>query len=205
MGCVQTLMLRLGGEHERAAEMTRRLTHLVRGALDTRPDDIADQLPVMRLQWGITYELAGAFAESAVELRLAHRGALAQGVDFVARNAAGNSAMNWAVTGEPRRAEEWIELENAHPDPDGWLERWSRWADSGPHPGGTRPPRHRGRDHWLDELGEASEREELWPFVTLAHCGTPSRPDRRTPVWPSCSARSRPTPRGSARDRRSRR
>lgn len=171
VGCVQTLMLRLGGEHERAAEMTRRLTHLVRGALDTRPDDIADQLPVMRLQWGITYELAGAFAESAVELRLAHRGALAQGVDFVARNAAGNSAMNWAVTGEPRRAEEWIELENAHPDPDGWLEPMVK---VGGLVARTLVALDRldiaAADHWLDELGEASEREELWPFVTLAHC-----------------------------------
>lgn len=171
VGCVQTLMLRLGGEHERAAEMTRRLAHLVRGALDTRPDDIADQLPVMRLQWGITYELAGAFAESAVELRLAHRGALAQRIDFVARNAAGNSAMNWAVIGEPRRAEEWIELENAHPDPDGWLEPMVK---VGGLVARTVVALDRldiaAADRWLDELGEASEREELWPFITLAHC-----------------------------------
>lgn len=171
VGCVQTMMLRLGGEHDRAAEMTRRLTHLVRGALDTRPEDIAAQLPVMRLQWGITYELAGAFAESAVELRLAHRGALAQQVDFVARNAAGNSAMNWAVIGEPRRAAEWLELEDAHPDPDGWLEPMVKV-------GGLVARALVALDHldvdeagrWLDELGEASEREELWAFVTLAHC-----------------------------------
>ncbi|PTR21845.1 LuxR family maltose regulon positive regulatory protein [Rhodococcus sp. OK519] len=171
VGCVQTMMLRLGGEHERAAALARRLTHLVRGALDTRPDDIAGQLPVMRLQWGITYELAGAFSESAVELRLAHRGALAQGVGFVARNAAGNSAMNWAVIGEPRRAEEWLELEDAHPDPDGWLEPMVKV-------GGlvARALVAIDRldvataDRWLDELGEASERAELWPFITLAHC-----------------------------------
>lgn len=171
IGCVQSLMLRLAGEHDRAAELTRRLSHLVRGALETRPDDVGPQLPIMRLQWGITYQLAGAFTESAVELRLAHRGGLAQHADFVARNAAGNSAMNWAVLGEPRRAEEWLEREDAHPDPDGWLEPMVKvgglvarslvaldrldFAAAGRH---------------LDEVGEASEREELWPFITYAHC-----------------------------------
>jgi len=171
IGCVQSLMLRLAGEHDRAAEMTRRLSHLVRGALEARPEDVGPQLPVMRLQWGITYQLAGAFAESAVELRLAHRGALGQRVDFVARNAAGNSAMNWAIIGEPRRTEEWLELEDAHPDPDGWLEPMVKV-------GGLVARTLVALDHldlaaagrWLDELGEASEREELWPYITYAHC-----------------------------------
>ncbi len=171
IGCIQSLMLRLAGEHDRAAEMTRRLAHLVRGALESRPDDVGPQLPVMRLQWGITYQLAGAFAESAVELRLAHRGALGQRVDFVARNAAGNSAMNWAVIGEPRRTEEWLELEDAHPDPDGWLEPMVK---VGGLVARTLVALDRldfaaaGRS--LDELGEASEREELWPYITFAHC-----------------------------------
>lgn len=171
IGCVQSLMLRLAGEHDRAAELTRRLSHLVRGALETRPDDIGPQLPIMRLQWGITYQLAGAFPESAVELRLAHRGALGQHVDFIARNAAGNSAMNWAVIGEPRRAEEWLELEDAHPDPDGWLEPMVK---VGGLVARTLVALDRldfaGAARYLDEVGEASEREELWPFITYAHC-----------------------------------
>ncbi|MDH6676825.1 LuxR family maltose regulon positive regulatory protein [Rhodococcus sp. LBL1] len=171
IGCVQSLMLRLAGEHDRAAEMTRRLSHLVRGALEARPADVGPQLPIMRLQWGITYQLAGAFTESAVELRLAHRGALAQKVDFIALNAAGNSAMNWAIIGEPRRTEEWLELEEKHPDPDGWLEPMVKV-------GGLVARVLVALDQldfeaagrWLDELGEASEREELWPYVTYAHC-----------------------------------
>ncbi|QCQ92914.1 helix-turn-helix transcriptional regulator [Rhodococcus sp. SGAir0479] len=171
IGCVQSLMLRLAGEHDRAADLTRRLSHLVRGALEARPDDVGPQLPAMRLQWGVTYQLAGAFTESAVELRLAHRGALGQRADVVARNAAGNSAMNWAVIGEPRRAEEWLELEDAHPDPDGWLEPTVKV-------GGLVARALVALDRldfaaagrYLDEVGEASEREELWPFVTYAHC-----------------------------------
>ncbi|RDI16696.1 LuxR family maltose regulon positive regulatory protein [Rhodococcus sp. AG1013] len=170
VGCVQALMLRLAGEHERAAELTRRLSHLVRGALDARPDEIGPQLPGMRLQWGITYQLAGAFPESTVELRLAHRGALAQRIRVGARHAAGNSAMNWAVVGEPGRATEWLELEDAHPDPDGWLEPRAKV-------GGLVARTLVAVDRldftaaaaWLDELGEASGREELWPFVTYAH------------------------------------
>ncbi len=171
IGCVQSLMLRLAGEHDRAAEMTRRLSHLVRGALEARPDDVGPQLPIMRLQWGITYQLAGAFAESAVELRLAHRSALGQRVDFIALNAAGNSAMNWAVIGEPRRTEEWLELEEAHPDTEGWFEPMIK---VGGLVARTLVALDRldlvGAGKWLDELGEASEREELWPYITFAHC-----------------------------------
>ncbi len=177
VGCIQSLMLRLAGEHARAAATTRLLSHLVRGALAARPDDIGPGLPIMRLQWGITYQLAGAIAESAVELRLAHRGASgphappSEGVNLVARNAAGNSALNWAIIGEPRRAEEWIDLEDAHPDPDGWLEPMVKV-------GGLAARVIVALDRldfaaagrWLDELGEAPDREELWPYVTYAHC-----------------------------------
>ncbi len=176
VGCVQSLMLRLAGEHARAAQTARQLSHLVRGALAARPDDIGPGLPIMRLQWGITFQLAGAITESSVELSLAYRGATSgaaaptEGVNLVARNAAGNSALNWAIIGEPRRAEEWIECEDAHPDPNGWLEPMVKV-------GGLAARVIVALDRldfaaagrWLDELGEAPEREELWPYVTYAH------------------------------------
>lgn len=171
IGSIRSFMLRLAGEHDRAADATARLTQLTRSALEHRPDDITAQLPILRLQWGITYQLAGRFPESAGELRLAHRGALAQQNGFVARNAAGNSAMNYALLGEIRQAEDWIALEDAHPDPHGLLEPMVK---VGGLVARTLVAIERldtvAARRYLDELGEGSEREELWSLIVYAHC-----------------------------------
>ncbi|SDD56840.1 LuxR C-terminal-related transcriptional regulator [Rhodococcus tukisamuensis] len=170
VGSVQSLMLRVGGRFRESADMARQLHVLSSAALDARPEEVRRQLPVMRLQWGISHQLAGEFAESTVDLRLAHRGALAQGIDFVARNAAGSSALNWALLGDPQRADEWLAIEASHPRSAGWLEllvkvpalvaRALTALDRLDLDTARRA---------LDELGEASDNEELWAFVTYAH------------------------------------
>lgn len=170
VGSVQSLMLRVSGRFRESADMARQLDLLSSAALDARPEEVRRQLPVMRLQWGISHQLAGEFAESTADLRLAHRGALAQGIDFVARNAAGSSALNWALLGDPQRADGWLADEAAHPRSAGWLELLVKVPAlvARALTALDRLDLDTAR-HALDELGEASDNEELWAFVTYAH------------------------------------
>ncbi|MGW6659131.1 LuxR C-terminal-related transcriptional regulator [Rhodococcus sp. NPDC055024] len=170
IGCVQSIMLRLAGEYGLAAETTRRLAHLSRSALENNPETVNAQLPLMRLQWAINFQLNGRLTESTIKARMAYHGALSRGVDFIARNSAGSAALNWALAGEPRQAAHWFELEQKHPDPGGWLEPVVKIA---------------GLTAWaltaldtldfddariaLTELGVPSDAEELWAFVVYAH------------------------------------
>ncbi|MBH5141008.1 hypothetical protein I3517_00020 [Rhodococcus erythropolis] len=171
IGCVQSIMLRLAGEYERSVDITRRLSHLSRSALEHNPDEVGAQLPLMRVQWAINYQLHGSLTESTIEARLAFHGGRSQGVDFITRNAAGSTAMNWAMVGEPLHALHWSELERKYPDPDGWLEPLVRVA------GLTARAltaldvldlEH--ADTILTELGPPLESEELWAFVVYVHC-----------------------------------
>lgn len=171
VGCVQSLMLRVSGEFREAAKFSRRLAHLSRSAAEALPDHVTAQLPIMRLQWGITYQLAGDLAESTVELATAYRAGVADGVDFIARNAAGSSALNCALVGESRRALEWLADEHTHAEPTGWLEPKVRVAGMVARAlialdrldidaaGGV-----------LDELGPVDPTEELWALAAYARC-----------------------------------
>ncbi|MGC0362166.1 LuxR family maltose regulon positive regulatory protein [Rhodococcus sp. 27YEA15] len=170
-GCVRSIMLRLAGECDRATEITRRLAHLSRSALEHHPENVSNQLPIMRLQFAITYQLNGRFAESTIEARTAYWGGVSQGIDFVARNAAGSAAMSWAILGEPRQARHWSVMERKHPNSHSWLGPMVKVAglvatalaalDSLDFSTARRA---------LQELGHPTESEELWAFVTYAHC-----------------------------------
>ncbi|MER2223266.1 MAG: LuxR family transcriptional regulator, partial [Rhodococcus sp. (in: high G+C Gram-positive bacteria)] len=171
IACVQSIMLRMAGEYGLAAETTRRLSHLSRSALENNPEAVSAQLPLMRLQWAINFQLSGRLTESTIKARMAYHGALSHGVDFIARNSAGSAALNWALAGEPRQAAYWFELEQKHPDPGGWLEPVVKIA-------GLTARVLEALDTLdfddargtLTELGLPSDTEELWAFVIYAHC-----------------------------------
>lgn len=171
IGCVHSIMLRLAGEYARSADVTRRLSHLSRSALEHHPDDIGPQLPLMRVQWAINYQLHGSLTESTIEARLAYHGGRSQSVTFITRNAAGSTAMNWALVGEPLHALHWSELERRYPDPDGWLEPLVRIAGLVARTLASLDTLDTEQaDAVLTELGPPTESEELWAFVVYAHC-----------------------------------
>jgi LuxR family maltose regulon positive regulatory protein len=164
-------MLRIAGKYDQAAEMTCRLSDLISSALETNPDDVSAQLHIMRLQWGITFQLNGRFAESTIEMRMAYWGGQSQGVDFIALNAAGSAAMNWAIVGEPLQSQRWTQLELKHPHPDGWLQPMVKIS-------GLVARTLTSLDaldfvsagEALRTLGHPAASEELWAFVIYAHC-----------------------------------
>ncbi|MCJ0904580.1 LuxR C-terminal-related transcriptional regulator [Rhodococcus sp. ARC_M6] len=171
VGCVQSIMLRMAGEYKQAAEITRRLSYLSRRALETNPDDVTRQLPIMHLQWGITFQLNGRFAESTIEMRTAYRGGQSQGADYIAINAAGSAAMNWAIVGEPLQSQRWTQFEYKHPDThdrlrsmvkvSGLVARTLASLDTLDFV---------SADEALTALGQPAQREELWAFAIYAHC-----------------------------------
>lgn len=165
----QAVILRLAGRYDAAAELTERIQTVASELLEQEADDLADVLPFMRMQWGLTLQLAGAFAQSAAELRRAYLLGAACGLDYIARNAAGNSALNWALAGEPERVREWLDLELAHPAVDDAVESLIRI-------GGLVARIHDALDRLdtatatslLAELDALPVIVELWPFVVHA-------------------------------------
>ncbi|MGC0362843.1 LuxR family maltose regulon positive regulatory protein [Rhodococcus sp. 27YEA15] len=113
-GCVQALMQIHFGEYDRAAQTTGRLIVLSQSVLEHDSESISAQLPLMRMQWAVTYQLTGRFTDSSAKAREAYWGSISHGLDFAARNAAGIVAMNWAIVGEPTQARYWSDLENKH-------------------------------------------------------------------------------------------
>lgn len=167
----QTMMLRLAGQYESAADLTRQICIVVHEVLEARRDDLADLLPFLRMQWGLTFQLAGDLAESTAVLRLAYRLGSARRLDYIARNAAGNSALNWALVGEPEHVREWLDLELTHPPADETVEQLIRI-------GGLAARALTALDQLdiasaeaaLGQLDELPVVAELWPFVVYARC-----------------------------------
>ncbi|WP_241385407.1 helix-turn-helix transcriptional regulator [Rhodococcus sp. CH91] len=164
---VQSLTLRVSGEFGEAARLTQLLRPLVHSILEHRPDDLGPQLPLLRVQWAITLQLAGHLGESTAVFRRAYRGAYAANIAFVVQNAAGSSALNWAVTGDNPRAREWLRIEShAEPTEGRWGEMvkvGGRAASVLVHLDALQLDHAAAR---LEELGVPRVSEELWGFVT---------------------------------------
>lgn len=193
----QAMMLRLAGRYDAAAELTERIQVVAGEMLEHRPDDLAEYLPFMRMQWGLTLQLAGAFTASVAELGRAYRLGAALGLGYIARNAAGNSALAWALAGEPARAHQWLALEVAHPAADEAVEALIRI-------GGVLARVHDALDRLdtarsavlLGELDALPVIAELWPFVVHARCrhamavGDPARAVASLDDFPEQRARA---------------
>ena len=170
IGCVHSIMLRLTGDYERSAAITRKVSHLARSALEHNPDAVSGQLPLMRVQWAVNYQLHGAFTESTIEARLAYHGGLMQKIDFITRNGAGTIALNWAMLGEPLHALRWSGRERQYADPNGWLEPLVRIAGLVARTVSALDTLDDDEARaTLSDLGYPSETEELWAFVVYAH------------------------------------
>lgn len=167
---VQAIGLRVAGRYADAAAMTRRVDALSCAAVDRQPGLVHGQLPILRLQWAITFQLAGAHVEATAQFMQAYRGAAASGIDFVARNSAGNLALLWAVSGHVPRARMWLAREIDFGDGGAVLAPMVR-------AGGAVAATLTSMDHLdidaaracLEALGEPTHREELWAYIAYAH------------------------------------
>ncbi len=170
VGCIESIMLRLTGRYEQSAAVAHRLSCLSHRALEDNSTVVSRQLPFMRAQWAITYQLNAMLAESTIEAHLAYQDGLSLQIGFVARAAASTIALNWAMVGEPLHSLHWSECEQRHTDRGGRLEPILRTA-------GLVARTLTSLDSLsideaistLDELGHPSEAEELWAFVIYAH------------------------------------
>ncbi len=171
-GSHRAVMLRLAGEYTRAAETARQVGTILDRVLAGRPDPaITYALAFMRLQRGLTYQLDGDVTASIRELLLARELGRAQGIDFIARNSAFNIALNWALVGEPQRAQEWLTHERDGSTTDTMTERL---IDVGGHTGRALVA--------LDTLDIDAARValgklqrlppvvELWPYIVYTRC-----------------------------------
>ncbi|GAB2635981.1 LuxR C-terminal-related transcriptional regulator [Prescottella soli] len=169
IGTVQACLLRFSGMFTQAAELTHRVERVASSAVSAQPDVVAAAVPILRLQWAITCQLAGRHQDAITLLRLAYAGARAVGIDFVVRNAAGSLAMSHALSGDLPAARKWLTL----------------WEQTDPGAAALEP---RVRVSGLvarmlialeeldlpaareasDTLGELGDNEELWAYALFA-------------------------------------
>lgn len=108
VGTVQACLLRFAGMYTPAAELAGRLEQIALSAVSAQPDVVAASVPVLRLQWAVTCQLAGRHPEAIGLFRLAYFGARAVGIEFVLRNAAGSLALLHALSGDLPAARKWL-------------------------------------------------------------------------------------------------
>lgn len=167
---VQAIGLRVAGRYLDAATMVRRVEALATAAVDRQPSLVHGQLPILRLQWAITFQLAGADIEATTQFMQAYRGAVAGDIDFAARNSAGSLALLWAVSGHIPRARMWLAREMDFDDGGAVLAPMVRI-------GGSVATALTSMDQLdadaarttLETLGEPTHREELWAYIAYAH------------------------------------
>lgn len=171
VGTAQAMVLRLGGRFREAAEMCARMARVAAAALEAQPDAVKGTLPLFRLQWAVTHQLAGDHGESTAAYRMAFRAGDGFGIDFVARNAAGGLALDHVVVGDVSKAAEWVAEERRYGPAPEWIDFRVRVsglvasalvAIEGADAEGARAA--------LATLGDVLDTEELWAFSTYAHC-----------------------------------
>ncbi|TCN55935.1 LuxR family maltose regulon positive regulatory protein [Rhodococcus sp. SMB37] len=170
VGLVQAIALRMAGSLREAGDRAATLIPLVDAMQAHQPHNVTAQLPTIRLQWAIGMQLAGDLHTATSEFELSYRDALKAGFDFVVLNAAGSIASNWAILGDPMRADEWITAESRVDTSVGY---WDDMIRVGGRVARTLVALDR-IDHdqakaTLDLLGVPPAGEELWGLVAYAH------------------------------------
>ncbi|WP_433607852.1 LuxR C-terminal-related transcriptional regulator [Prescottella agglutinans] len=171
IGSVQSLILRVSGNLTQASRMSVRMSELGERALGALPSEVAPFLPLLRLQWGITHQLHGDIARASAEFRRAYNNSRPGGIDFIARNAAGGLALDYALIGELGHADSWLDRERRQEDT-------SSWGTPAGRVGGLVAAALVAIDRMelhlaglaLAELGNLPDDEELWAFAVYAHC-----------------------------------
>lgn len=169
-GTVRSVIFRLAGEFGGASALAQRIAALYEAAPESERRQVADHLPVMRMQWAVNHQLADDLELSDAELRLARVGGALAGIEFCVKNAAGSLAMNEALRGEIARAAEWLEVEGGLGDSPSWLGQRVRVSGDV-----ARVLVALDRLDMVDaqsalaQLGEPDGVEELWAAMILAH------------------------------------
>ncbi|MCA1005127.1 LuxR C-terminal-related transcriptional regulator [Rhodococcus hoagii] len=169
IGTVQACLLRFSGMFTQAAELAYRLERVASSAVSAQPDVVAAAVPIVRLQWAITCQLAGRHHDAITLLRLAYAGARAVGIDFVVRNAAGSLAMSHVLSGDLPAARKWLTLwEETDPGAvmlesrvrvSGLVARMLIALEELDLPAAKEAS---------DTLGELGDNEELWAYALFA-------------------------------------
>lgn len=171
VGTTQAMILRVGGRFAEASELCVRLQDLGSVAVAAQAETVGSAMAILHLQWAVTHLLAGSMALADDNFRRACRRAEFVGIDFVARNAAGARALGYALAGDVLKATEWIERESRYGEAPAWIAPRVRVA--GLVAAALTAVERADADGArlaLDELGEIQDTEELWAFVTYAHC-----------------------------------
>ncbi len=119
-GLVVMMALRRRGLHREALEYSNRLEILGRAARIAHTTESLWQLPPMYTQTGTTRMLAGNFSGAIGDLQTSYHTAHESPLAIVAADAAGRTALAWALLGESKRAATWLERHDAAPDPHDW-------------------------------------------------------------------------------------
>lgn len=120
-GLVVMMALRRRGLHREALEYSDRLEILGRSARTARTAESLWQLPPMYTQTGTTRMLAGNFRGAIGHLQTSYHTAHESPLAIVAPDAAGRTALAWALMGESKRAAMWLARHDAAPDPQEWF------------------------------------------------------------------------------------
>ncbi|RVW02620.1 helix-turn-helix transcriptional regulator [Rhodococcus spongiicola] len=171
VGTVQSLIQRVNGNFADAADIGSRMSALGDRLMAAQHDGVAGCLPLLRVQWGVTHQLHGDLGGASVQFRRAYNSNRSIGSDFVARNAAGNLALNYALSGELGHAEAWLDKERRYNDESAWVTKMVRV-------GGLVASALVAIDRMeldvaakvLAVLGDLPDDEELWAFALYAHC-----------------------------------
>ncbi|WP_176225037.1 LuxR C-terminal-related transcriptional regulator [Rhodococcus sp. 1168] len=171
-GTVHAVLVRISGGFAESAELARRLAILCRLMFEATPEIEIDSLALLRYQWSISHQLAGNLQESGIEAAMAYKESDAAELSFVARGAAGTSALNWALIGEHHRAAEWLERKVQQRLPALWLESIVRSAGltaRGLAALDTLDLEYSARI--VDQLASVSEHDETWPVIAHLRAG----------------------------------
>ncbi|QCQ93427.1 helix-turn-helix transcriptional regulator [Rhodococcus sp. SGAir0479] len=171
IGTVQASLLRFAGNMQEAADLIPLLERVAVAAVRAQPDSVTGSLPILRLQWAITCQLAGRRDESTALFRRANFGAEALGMEFVVRNSAGSIALNHVLSGEIGAARTWLERWEQTRPSEGRLEQMVRVSGLVAH--ALVALEDLDLDAAADRLralGEIREGEELWAYALYAHC-----------------------------------
>lgn len=171
IGTVQASLLRFAGSMQEAADLIPLLERVAVAAVRAQPDSVTASLPILRLQWAITCQLAGRRDESTALFRRANFGAEALGMEFVVRNSAGSIALNHILNGEIGTARMWLERWEQTRPSEGRLEQMVRVSGLLAH--ALVALEDLDLDAAADRLralGEIRDGEELWAYALYAHC-----------------------------------
>lgn len=162
--------LRVAGRYAAAAKLARRLADTVGDRGVPGDPDRAAGLSVLKVQWAITLQLAGHYAEAARCFRDTYRDAVQSGPDFAVTNAAVCLALHFAMTGELHHAESWLERAARHGATPGRLGEMVAVPSAVARAlVALERLDIESAESVMDELADVPDDEEYWAFVQYAH------------------------------------